>query len=364
MKYKKKQFEELFARVGSFKGFKLDEAISSKDHYNYRSHITLHKTGDKYGFYTRDERSIMEIASCSIAEEAINGALPAAAKADDKDRLTIKADHAGRLWSSNKMGERFFPDTYAGKEMMFSPLAFSQANRHISVEMARVLGEWIGPERADTVFFDIFSGIGFFSFLLAPGFAKTIGADNDRVAISAAKTTAKEKGYEGMKFYILDAENEMERLYNSEKGKKNIALIDPPRKGLPAEFVEWLSFAEGLDEIYYISCDPARMARRAARTGASASRLCSICSHGRSISKRWSSWRDKLIISARVWKSARVHGLWYVQPLQQLVHPCTQLNPCTIQSPCTNLNISLPITRFSDNILFPKADTGMRSTIT
>jgi tRNA/tmRNA/rRNA uracil-C5-methylase (TrmA/RlmC/RlmD family) len=203
----------------------------------------------------------MEIASCSIAEEAINGALPAAAKADDKDRLTIKADHAGRLWSSNKMGERFFPDTYAGKEMMFSPLAFSQANRHISVEMARVLGEWIGPERADTVFFDIFSGIGFFSFLLAPGFAKTIGADNDRVAISAAKTTAKEKGYEGMKFYILDAENEMERLYNSEKGKKNIALIDPPRKGLPAEFVEWLSFAEGLDEIYYISCDPARMAR-------------------------------------------------------------------------------------------------------
>ena len=198
--------------------------------------------------------------SCCIAEESINDILPFKSQDIKKDRIVFKSDHEGNVKCSAISGERFFWDRFSDKDIMLSPRTFSQCNRKISVTMAEMLGEWIGPRGDDTAFFDLFCGVGFFSYLLED-FSMCIGMDFDRTAIDCAKTTAKEKGIRNKIFFRVDIETDVAKIFNEKKMSNNILLIDPPRKGLTRNFTEWLKSKKEINKIYFISCDPARMAR-------------------------------------------------------------------------------------------------------
>ncbi|MGB3242110.1 MAG: methyltransferase domain-containing protein [Candidatus Omnitrophota bacterium] len=261
--YKKEQVVELVKRIAGVEKIECGDIVASSGPYHYRSSITLHKKGERYGFYAAGgfDGEIIEIEECPIAEEAINKELPLTDKGKSASEVTLKADHQGRVWSSGKSGERFFPDKYREMELYFSPKAFSQPNRYISEKIAEKLEEWIGPAGDDTAFFDAFCGVGFFSFLLKQVFGVRAGMDSSRISIECAKTTVKAQDLKNAKFHKGDVEKEFLPFFDKLKRRANVLLLDPPRKGVSGDFLDAIKSREDIDKIYYISCDPARMAR-------------------------------------------------------------------------------------------------------
>ncbi|MFH1878295.1 MAG: TRAM domain-containing protein [Candidatus Omnitrophota bacterium] len=260
--YKKEQILDIMRRIGKVGDIECGDITGSDKFYNYRTSITLHKGGDGYGFYALDNRTVVRIDNCPLAEESINRELPLIHESGTKPDVTVKSDRAGKVWVSDRFGDRFFPDIYRGVELFMSPKAFSQANRFIAEELVATLDEWIGDAARDTVLFDLYCGAGFFTFLLSGGFSRRIGIDSSRVAIDCAKTTLRKQASPGSpQFYMKEAEKEFPELFARKKGGNNILLLDPPRAGMEKKFLENISESADISGIYYISCDPARLAR-------------------------------------------------------------------------------------------------------
>jgi len=261
--HKKEQVTQLINRIAGKKGFECGDIVASPQAYHYRSSVTLHRKGEKYGFFTAGsfDNEIIEVEECVIADEAINKYIRTITAGGGKSEVTLKSDHLGRVWSSAKSGERFFLDRYRDTEIYFSPKAFSQANRCISEKIAEKLEEWISQADDDTAFFDAYCGVGFFSFLLKQDFGIKVGMDVSRVSIDCAKTTAKMRNLGNVKFYRADAEKEFFPMFDRLKKEINVLLLDPPRKGMSGDFLGRIKTRDDINKIYYVSCDPARMAR-------------------------------------------------------------------------------------------------------
>ena len=260
--FKQSQLFELLKRIARENDpVCLDMERSGGDGYGYRSSITLHRKNNRWGFYGVDGATIIPVDRCPIADEAINAELGDVSAPEAKDNVTLKTDWAGKVWMSDRPGERFFSDRYLDKELLFSPKAFSQANRHISERIALTLEEWIGPRGEDSVFFDAYCGVGFYTFLSAGAFASKVGMDVARTAIECAKSTAAKDKRDNARFYVADAEKEFQGIFERQKGRDNVVFLDPPRKGASKEFLESISVSGDVGGIYYLSCDPARLAR-------------------------------------------------------------------------------------------------------
>ena len=262
--YKRDQVKELFRRIAGIElGEEFGDITASSSEYAYRSSVALHKGNKGYGYYKEASHDIVEIEKCPVAVPAIGEDIGGLTAGEDRDEITFKADHNGKVWSSCKMGDRFFLDRYRGKDIYFSPKAFSQCNRYVSEKISETLEEWVSPVAEGSAFFDIYCGSGFFSFTVDGNFASHIGVDESRISIDCAKNTAKMQGFKNIKFYRQDAEKDIFELFERERKKRNIFLLDPPRKGVGKGFLEKIRDNKAVHFLYYISCDPARMARDA-----------------------------------------------------------------------------------------------------
>jgi len=261
--YKQDQLVQLIKRISKIQDITCGDIIGSPDCYGYRDSITLHRGKNGYGFYAAEAGEVIHVERCPISGDPINEALDDMRQGHEKDNVTLKADHLGKVWFSDRSGDRFFPDRFGDTEIFLSPRAFSQANRHIAVRLAGTLGEWIGPAGEDAAFFDAYCGVGFFSFLLGQDFGVRAGMDTSRVAIDCAKTTAKRSGARNARFYRGDAEKDLFRVIESARRERNVLLLDPPRKGAGRRFLETVRDGSDITDIYYISCDPASLARDA-----------------------------------------------------------------------------------------------------
>ncbi len=258
---KQQQVSDLIKRISGLKDIKLEKIEASDKDYNYRSTITLHRSKNFYGFHSADKH-IIGIKKCEIAENPINIVLPLGKNDAKQERVTVKSDIEGRVWHSYAAGERFYKDKYNGMELFLSPKSFSQCNRYIASKIADTLNDWIEEEDGkDSVLFDLYSGNGFFTFLTKKTFSMKIGIENDRTAINAAKTTMKENNVENIKFFKTDVESDFNDIFKKHRGKNNIVILDPPRKGASKRLISGLKNNEDIKAIYYISCDPSRLAR-------------------------------------------------------------------------------------------------------
>ncbi|MFH1394622.1 MAG: TRAM domain-containing protein [Candidatus Omnitrophota bacterium] len=259
--YKKEQITQLIRRIAGCKEFLCKKIERSDNCYNYRSSVTLHSNGAGYGYFALKSHSIIKITECPVADKAINNILPELEKYAQKKNVTLKVDHNGRVWSSNIMGEKFFIDKYRNVNMYMSTKAFSQANRYVAEKISEVLEGWIGLDNDDAVFFDLYCGTGFFSFLLKQKFLLKLGIDSNRVAVDCAKRTVDMSGEKNIKFYHGSVEKLFLKLYKKNKSKSNVLFIDPPRIGVNTAFLKEIEGLKDLKSIYYLSCDPSCLAR-------------------------------------------------------------------------------------------------------
>ena len=123
--------------------------------------------------------------------------------------------------------------------------------------------EFAGLTGGETVW-DVYCGIGTISLFLAQKAKKVYGVEIVPEAIRDAIENAKLNGFENTEFFVGKAEEVLPDWYAKNKGKADVVVVDPPRKGCEEAVLNTIAGMEP-KRIVYVSCDSATLARDLAR---------------------------------------------------------------------------------------------------
>ncbi len=155
-------------------------------------------------------------------------------------------------------GPGYIEDTLCGLNFRLSPRSFYQVNHHQAQRLYEAAISQAGITKADTVL-DLYCGVGTITLAMAGAAGKVIGVEVIPQAVEDARDNARRNGIENAEFFCGDAGAAALEL---EKNgiRADVAVVDPPRKGLNADTIEALARMSPR-RIVYVSCDPATLAR-------------------------------------------------------------------------------------------------------
>lgn len=156
--------------------------------------------------------------------------------------------------------EDYFWTTVHGRRIFYALDTFFQANLSILeniVSRIESLMEW----QKDTVFLDLYSGVGLFGIALAGRAGEVVMIESccDSVRLAQHNVRFHQLGH----VKILEGKVEacLPEVLSEVQGKPCAGLIDPPRAGLFPSVIETLNQVEGLKTLFYLSCSPESLAR-------------------------------------------------------------------------------------------------------
>ena len=162
----------------------------------------------------------------------------------------VKSDETRILW-----GQDFFYEKLLGLDFKITPFSFFQPNTRGAEVLYETVRDYIGDIHDMTVF-DLFSGTGTISQVLAPVAKQVVGVEIVEEAVEAAKENAARNGICNCKFIAGDVFQVLDEL----EEKPDVIVLDPPRDGIhPKALPKILSY--GVDRIVYISCKMTSLAR-------------------------------------------------------------------------------------------------------
>lgn len=247
LRVKRKQVCDLFERIGGLDAARVDAVVPCPSPYGYRNRIMIRSQWDKFkqglniGFIRADNRLVVDIEKCRIAEPALN---------EQIRHVRAHPPPKGGL----KVVLRIPPE---GWEV--PPDSFFQNNFFLLPKMVEVIRECLAGSKCRHLA-DIYCGVGFFSLELADGVESYAGVELDRLAIKAARKNAVTRGKTNGEFIAGAAEEVLPQMVTRWKAAATSVLLDPPRKGCAAELLELLRQVRPA-QVIYVSCHPATMAR-------------------------------------------------------------------------------------------------------
>ena len=153
-------------------------------------------------------------------------------------------------------------DTLCGVTFEISPLSFYQVNRAQAERLYLKAAEYAALDGSQ-VLFDLYCGTGTIGLTMASRAKALYGVEIIPDAVRNAVRNAEINGIANAHFLCGDAREEAQRL--KEQGiLPDVVVVDPPRKGCSEATVDFLDNISP-ERIVYISCDPATLARDAAR---------------------------------------------------------------------------------------------------
>ncbi len=319
MEWKRTVVREAFRRLGGFADFAVDETIGMPDPRGYRNKMSLvvdhRETPPLLGFYRQRSHQVVPIAGCPIVVPKLDADLhrlnelrgddavsalfsetrhlvARATSQNDASILTITtkepSDRAERavpalmrdvpglagvtnsfdLSSENAIlghrhrtlaGAAEIEETIAGVRYRFSAASFFQVN----VEMVRRIFEfvepWLSPRRRIV---DLYCGVGTFALYFAKHGWNVHGIEESSAAIAEAAANARRNGLEGA---VRFTTGRVERLASTGAlsralAQTDVLFLDPPRKGSDEATLSAVAEAR-VPSLWYLSCDPATLAR-------------------------------------------------------------------------------------------------------
>lgn len=143
-------------------------------------------------------------------------------------------------------------------KFLISPKAFFQLNSKQTVTLYEEIKKACRLTGEELVL-DCYCGIGSIGMTLAP-FAKEVrGIDTNKEGIEDANLFAKLNNIDNSKFYTGNILPHMNQ-FAQEGFVPDIVVVDPPRKGLDINFINYLKKSE-IKKIIYVSCNPATLAK-------------------------------------------------------------------------------------------------------
>ncbi|HVV73363.1 MAG TPA: class I SAM-dependent RNA methyltransferase [Verrucomicrobiae bacterium] len=247
LQLKHKQVCDLFERLGGLDKERVAPVIPCPQPYGYRNRIMIRSQWDKFkqglniGFIRADNRLVVDITECKIAEPALN---------EQIGRVRANPPPKGGL----KVMLRIPPEGWD-----VPPDSFFQNNFFLLPKLVEVVREQLrrGGSRH---LVDVYCGVGFFSIEAADLVDSFVGVEYDRMAIKAAGRNAETRGLTNGKFIAGAAEELLPELLAKVQPENATVLLDPPRKGCHPEIIDLLRRSRPR-QVIYVSCHPATMAR-------------------------------------------------------------------------------------------------------
>ena len=247
LRIKHKQISDLFQRIGGFDGALIDPVTPCPQPYGYRNRIMIRSQWDKFkqglniGFIRADNRLVVDIQECKIAEPAISAQIQEVRRhPPPKGGLKVVLRVAPEGWVVPR--DSFFQTNY-----FLLPKLVETARERLRGGGTRFL-------------IDAYCGVGFFSVELADMVERFAGADVDTAAIQAARQNALARGKSNGQFMAGRMEELLPRMLARFEAGAATLLLDPPRTGCPPEMLQILAEAQPA-QILYVSCHPATLAR-------------------------------------------------------------------------------------------------------
>lgn len=152
-------------------------------------------------------------------------------------------------------GKDFFYEEILGLKFKITPFSFFQPNSLGAEVLYETAREYIGDTKDMTVF-DLYSGTGTISQILASVAKKVIGVEIVEEAVEAAKENAARNGIANCEFIAGDVLKVIDEIQE----KPDFIVLDPPRDGIhPKALPKIMRY--GVENLVYISCKPTSLAR-------------------------------------------------------------------------------------------------------
>ena len=163
---------------------------------------------------------------------------------------TVRSDETRLLY-----GKDYFYEEILGLKFKITPFSFFQPNSYAAQVLYNTAREYIGDTRDMTVF-DLYSGTGTISQILAEVAKEVIGVEIVEEAVEAAKENAALNGITNCRFIAGDVLKVLDQV----EEKPDFIVLDPPRDGIhPKALPKIIQY--GVDKLVYISCKPTSLAR-------------------------------------------------------------------------------------------------------
>ena len=137
-------------------------------------------------------------------------------------------------------GQDYFYENLLGLKFKITPFSFFQPNSLGAEVLYETARSYIGDTRDMTVF-DLYSGTGTISQILAAVAKKVIGVEIVEEAVVAARENAERNGIKNCEFIAGDVLKVLDEI----EEKPDFIVLDPPQ----------------VDNLVYISCKPTSLAR-------------------------------------------------------------------------------------------------------
>ena len=225
-------------------------------HVGYLRHLLLRR-GDTTGEIlvnlvttTQEEHDLQPLAEELLGLELEGKIVGILHILNDSLSDVVKSDETRVLY-----GQDYFYEKLLGLDFKITPFSFFQPNTRGAEVLYETVRDYIGDIHDMTVF-DLFSGTGTISQVLAPVAKEVIGVEIVEEAVMAAKENAERNGISNCKFIAGDVFQVLDQIQE----KPDVIVLDPPRDGIhPKALPKILSY--GVDRIVYISCKMTSLAR-------------------------------------------------------------------------------------------------------
>lgn len=155
-------------------------------------------------------------------------------------------------------GIKYIESEHLGVKFRLQPDSFFQVNDGVKNAVYKKVKELLDVSQTE-VLIDCFSGVGVLTNVLAEERFDTYAIELEPSAVDDAEELAKLNG-KRITNICGDANVELPKLTKRLSGKRITMVVDPPRKGLGETICNTIISAN-VDNIVYISCDSATLAR-------------------------------------------------------------------------------------------------------
>ena len=247
LKVKHKQIGDLFERIGGFDRAAIDPVVPCPQPFGYRNRIMIRSQWDKFkqglniGFIRADNRLVVDIEECKIAEPALNGQI---------QNVRRNPPPKGGL----KVVLRIAPEDWEVPRD-----SFFQNNFFLLPALAEVVRSRV-QDSGSRFLIDAYCGVGFFSIELAGIVEQFAGVEVDVAAIKAARKNAVNRNLTNGEFLVGRAEELLPGMLKRFDPAATTLILDPPRTGCPVEMLQAVRMLQPA-QVIYVSCHPATLAR-------------------------------------------------------------------------------------------------------
>ena len=167
-------------------------------------------------------------------------------------------------------GDGYIEDELLGVKFHISPVSFYQVNNKMTKKLYETVVEFLDANGKETLL-DLYCGIGTISCIVSKHVKKVFGIEIVKEAIDNANENVKINNINNVEFHVADIDgflslkeknNDRDDLFfnNIQNEKVEIVIVDPPRKGLTVNTIEFIKKIAP-KKIIYVSCDSATLSR-------------------------------------------------------------------------------------------------------